>query len=107
MLKFFSVRKSDNFENKSTLVGRYANYTYLCHRNFPFLGNCLARSLTLWFLLKRQRIETTLRFGMKKENEKFSAHCWVEHTGIAIVVKSELVESYVPFSESVLSKAAK
>src|SRR5258708_24297439 len=45
--------------------------------------SCLAKSLTLWWLLGRQGISSQLRIGIRKENEKFEAHAWVERDGIA------------------------
>jgi len=40
--------------------------------------SCLAKSLTLWWLLGRQGIPSQLRIGTRKEKEKFEAHAWVE-----------------------------
>ena len=39
---------------------------------------CLEESLTLWYLLRKQGIAACLRIGVRKENEKFEAHAWVE-----------------------------
>jgi hypothetical protein len=36
--------------------------------------SCLAKSLTLWWLLERQGIASHLRIGVRKEKEKFEAH---------------------------------
>ena len=45
---------------------------------------CLEESLTLWYLLRRQGIPACLRIGVRKENEKFEAHAWVEYGGEAL-----------------------
>ena len=46
--------------------------------------SCLAKSLTLWWLLGRQGMVSQLRIGIRKENEKFEAHAWVECQGAAL-----------------------
>jgi hypothetical protein len=50
----------------------------------PLRFSCLAKSLTLWWLLGRQGIAADLRIGIKKEKEKFTAHAWVERNGTAL-----------------------
>jgi hypothetical protein len=107
ILKLFINRNPHSPENELKLVGRYTNYLHLYHRKFPFLGKCLARSLTLWFLLKREGIETELKFGMKKENEKLLAHSWLEYDGKPLITKSEINEGYISFKESILIKVTK
>jgi transglutaminase superfamily protein len=47
-------------------------------------GNCLERSLTLWWLLARHGITSDLRIGARKTGEKFEAHAWVERNGQAV-----------------------
>jgi len=46
--------------------------------------SCLAKSMTLWWLLGRQGIDSHLRIGIRKENDKFEAHAWVERDGAAL-----------------------
>lgn len=107
LLKFFTTQNKTSVENEKSIVRRHANFLYLYHKQFPFLGKCLARSLSLWFLLARKGIETDLKFGMKKEDGEFLAHAWIEFNGEPLVTKSELNENYVPFSDSILTKVAK
>src|SRR5215831_5504911 len=47
-------------------------------------GNCLERSLTLWWLLARHGITSQLRIGARKTGDKFEAHAWVERNGEAV-----------------------
>ncbi len=47
----------------------------------PFRASCLGRSLLLWWLLKRDGIETILRVGVHRENGTLHAHAWVEYRG--------------------------
>ena len=43
--------------------------------------SCLEESLALWWLLGRQGIASELRIGVRKHDEKFEAHAWVEREG--------------------------
>lgn len=53
-------------------------------RHGLIFSSCLAKSLTLWWLLEMQGIASDLRIGIRKENEKFEAHAWVERDGLAL-----------------------
>ena len=41
-------------------------------------ATCLRRSLLLWWLLRRQGIDSRLRIGARLDGDNFSAHAWVE-----------------------------
>ena len=60
-------------------------------------SSCLAKSLTLWWLLERQGIASHLRIGIRKENEKFEAHAWVEREGLALNEPEEHHRHYAAF----------
>jgi hypothetical protein len=59
--------------------------------------SCLAKSLTLWWLLARQGISSHLRIGIRKENEKMEAHAWVERGGAALNEPDEQHHHYSAF----------
>jgi Transglutaminase-like superfamily len=59
--------------------------------------SCLAKSLTLWWLLARQGISSHLRIGIRKENEKIEAHAWVERDGAALNEPDEHHHHYSAF----------
>jgi hypothetical protein len=59
--------------------------------------SCLAKSLTLWWLLGRQGIPSHLRIGIRKEKEKFEAHAWVECDGAALNEPDEPHHHYSAF----------
>jgi len=59
--------------------------------------SCLAKSLALWWLLGRQGISSRLRIGIRKENEKFEAHAWVERDGAALNDLDEHHHHYAAF----------
>lgn len=60
---------------------------------------CLEESLTLWFLLRRQEIPACLRIGVRKENERFEAHAWVEYSGEALNQDEALHRHYAAFEQ--------
>ena len=59
--------------------------------------SCLAKSLTLWWLLARQGISSHLRIGIRKESEKMEAHAWVERDGEALNEPDEHHHHYSAF----------
>jgi hypothetical protein len=61
--------------------------------------SCLEESLTLWYLLRKQGIPACLRIGVRKENEKFEAHAWVEHGGEALNQDEAMHRHYAAFEE--------
>ncbi len=62
--------------------------------------SCLAKSLTLWWLLGRQGIPSHLRIGIRKEKETFEAHAWVERDGTALNEPDEPHHHYAAFDAS-------
>jgi hypothetical protein len=65
--------------------------------------SCLAKSLTLWWLLERQGIESHLRIGIRKEEEKLEAHAWVERDGAALNEPEEHHRHYAAFAGALSS----
>ena len=47
-------------------------------------STCLEKSLTLWWLLRREGIVSSVRIGARKASGKFEAHAWVERDGAAL-----------------------
>jgi hypothetical protein len=66
----------------------------------PYRGNCLQQSLTIWWLLHRQKIESAIRFGARMENGRFEAHAWVEFRGVALNEGPNLCNSFAPFEHA-------
>lgn len=60
---------------------------------------CLEESLTLWYLLRKQGIPACLRIGVRKENEKFEAHAWVEYRGEALNQDEAMHRHYAAFEQ--------
>lgn len=76
---------------------------HAAERHGLFHPTCLALSLTLWWLLERQGIESQLRVGIRKENGKFEAHAWVERDGAALNEPEQQHHHYSAFDEALSS----
>jgi len=63
----------------------------------PYRGNCLSRSLTLWWLLRRQGLESELRIGASTAGGRFEAHAWIEFQGTVINDRADVRERYGVF----------
>ena len=66
--------------------------------------SCLAKSLTLWWLLARQGIDASLCIGIRKEKDNFEAHAWVEREGMALNEQEEHHRHYVAFDAAFSSQ---
>jgi hypothetical protein len=71
-----------------------------------FHPTCLHRSLTLWWLLRRQGIASELRIGVRMEQGRFEAHAWVERAGVALNDGSDVGLRFAAF-EGLLSACTK
>lgn len=63
----------------------------------PASPNCLERSMTLWWLLRRAGIDGELHIGARKEDGQFKAHAWVELGGIVLNDSPEVHNHYARF----------
>jgi len=96
-------------QNAATASGRAAQTAYmvnLADRHGLVHPSCLAKSLTLWWLLRRQGISADLRIGIRKEKEKFEAHAWVERDGAALNEPEEHHQHFTAFDEALSSLPA-
>ncbi len=99
--RFLSIA---NQESDTTLVSKDAavavHMVNAADRHGLVHPSCLAKSLTLWWLLARQGIPSRLRIGIRKEKERFEAHAWVERDGTALNEPDEEHHHYAAFDES-------
>lgn len=107
LLKALSNKEPYSGIDELKIVGRHSNYFFLYHKQLPLLGKCLARSLSLWFLLRRKGIETDLKFGTKKDGTELLAHAWIEYKGKPLITDAESTAGYDMFSESILEKVSR
>jgi hypothetical protein len=61
-------------------------------------GNCLARSLVLWWLLKRRGIDSQIRLGVRKENAILLAHAWIELDQVVLNDRPDVDTFYEPLT---------
>ena len=59
--------------------------------------NCLERSLTLWWLLRRDGIDGELHIGARKNGSQFEAHAWVELAGEVLNDGADVHKHYARF----------
>ena len=64
-----------------------------------FRNVCLPRSMTLWWMLGRRGIASELRIGVRKEDNIFTAHAWLECQGIVLNDSAEVGTNFTPFAE--------
>ena len=65
--------------------------------------NCLERSLTLWAILRRHRIETQLRIGVSapRDDQGLMFHAWIELDEQVVNDRSDIATHYRPFDSSI------
>jgi hypothetical protein len=71
----------------------------------PTRPNCLERSMTLWWMLRRAGVKGELCIGARKEIGRFEAHAWVELGGQVLNDGAEVHEHYVRFGTPIIAVA--
>lgn len=92
--KHLSEQDSDDEKQRVALTAHMVNAADRYGLVHP---SCLAKSLTLWWLLARQGITSHLRIGIRKEVATFEAHAWVEREGAALNEPEEHHHHYAAF----------
>jgi hypothetical protein len=92
-------------ESRRRQAKRTARLVGAAARHGLFRANCLQRSVCLWWLLRRQRIDGDLLIGTRKSAGQFEAHAWVELAGVALGETDETLQSYVAFAQSIVPVA--
>jgi hypothetical protein len=64
----------------------------------PVRGSCLAQSLTIWWLLRRQGIPADLCIGVRRRAGRLEAHAWMEYRGAVLNVDTNVDGPFAPFS---------
>jgi hypothetical protein len=65
----------------------------------PVRATCLRRSLLLWWLLRRDGIETSLRVGVNRDGGTLSAHAWVEYRGRPLNDAEDIAARFPAFEQ--------
>ena len=63
-------------------------------------AGCLRRSLLLWWILRRDGIETILRVGVSREGGALRAHAWVEYMGQPLNDADDVAGRFPPFERN-------
>jgi hypothetical protein len=74
-------------------------------RHAPYRVKCLSRSLTLWWLLLGQGIQSDLRIGITPSPGQFEAHAWIEYQGVVINDRQDVGRRYSTFDRPINSAA--
>ena len=93
-----------NPDDVSRRIAVTAHMVNAADRHGVFHPSCLAKSLTLWWLLGRQGIDARLRIGIRKEKDNFEAHAWVEREGAALNEPEEHHRHYAAFDAALSSQ---
>lgn len=64
---------------------------------FNIFGSCLDRSVTLWWLLATEGVDSQLRIGVTKKEGQFSAHAWLERNSEVINDRKNISDEYSVF----------
>jgi hypothetical protein len=65
----------------------------------PIRTTCLRRSLLLWWLLRRDGIETVIRVGVNRDDGTLRAHAWVEHRGQPLNDAADIALRFPAFAQ--------
>ncbi len=98
--KTIADKNADTPRERAALTARMVQ---AADRYGSFHPSCLAKSLTLWWLLGRQRIRSGLRIGVRRKEQAFEAHAWVECEGVALNEPEERHHHYSAFDEALSS----
>ncbi len=82
-------------------VEKTARMVRIAARYSVLWTNCLKKSLVLWFLLRRQGIESELRIGVRRDQGEFQAHAWVEYEGIVLNDTQNVRQKFVMFERPI------
>ncbi|HEX5734963.1 MAG TPA: lasso peptide biosynthesis B2 protein [Blastocatellia bacterium] len=88
-------------------VRKTARLVEAARRYGPYRAKCLPESLTLWWLLRRQGIESQVKFGARKNDRRMEAHAWVEFEGVPLNDTTDVMERFKPFEPAVLPEELK
>jgi hypothetical protein len=68
----------------------------IASRRVALRPTCLAQSVVLWALLRRQGIDSAIVIGVRKGDVPLDAHAWVEREGTPLNEAPEIVATFLP-----------
>jgi transglutaminase superfamily protein len=95
----FGRKRSSVLDAQATI--RSARWSQRMVRSLTGLGGtCLVRSFTLWTLLLRRGVNADIRIGLRKSEDTFEGHAWLERAGLPINEDAAVVATYSPYHEA-------
>lgn len=74
----------------------------------PWLANCLHRSVTLCWFLRRRGLEGALRIGVRRDADgTMDFHAWVEYDGVVLNDREDVTERYAVFDRPIVPPRAR
>jgi hypothetical protein len=77
-------------------AGGIARIVKIAAEKGVYQAKCLPQTLVLWCLLRRNHIESEIRFGARKQRGELQAHVWVEVGGVALNEDSDVCLHFSP-----------
>ena len=77
-------------------AGRLAALAEIAGRRGPATVTCLRQALLVYWRLRRRGFSPQLKIGVRKQEQAFDAHAWVELEGVAL---NQPDLAHVPFVE--------
>lgn len=81
-------------------IQRDAHWIEVASRHHFVRARCLHRSLALHLWLRRDRLPSVLRIGVRKEDGALQAHAWVELHGQVVNDAPAAVATFTPLAPS-------
>jgi hypothetical protein len=94
--RLFAVRCADGAPPERAVLRRAARCVDVAARHHLWPMTCLRRALVLQRLLAERGLQTTLRFGVRREGERLAAHAWLEGHGLPLAEAEGIAERYAP-----------
>lgn len=81
---FLNSRADIHVEDDVDYAKRHGQLINFAVNGVAGADNCLLRSVMLTRMLKRKGLPVEIKFGVKKNNDAFQAHSWVEFDGVPV-----------------------
>jgi len=77
---------------------RYSHWLAVAARSHVVEARCLHQSLALQAWLRRERLPSELRIGVRKNNDELMAHAWIELGGQVVNDMPDRVAEFSPLA---------
>ena len=74
--------------------GEIARIVEIAAGHGVYKATCLRRSLLVWWFLRREGIQSQIRFGVRMTGQRLEAHAWVECNGIVLNDSATVHQNY-------------